>query len=108
MAKRMATSAAIKRFNGAPLEGTAKEVDISEIDDDGHYPKNFTVIYSTKVFPVLNPPVGKQTTKEFSSFEAAKASPFPIYDKYVFASIQVVGGWYTRSSDNEEWIFRDK
>ena len=103
VAKRMATLEAIKRFNGKPHMDTAKEVDISEINDEGQYPKNFTVIYSTKSFPILNHQVGKQATKEFSRFAAAKASPFPTDEKYVFASIQVVGGWYTRSLDKDEW-----
>lgn len=108
MAKRMATLEAIKIFNGLPLEGTAKEVDTSELDDNGHYPKTFTVIYSTKSFPILNKPVGEQTIKEFSSFHAAKASSFPTDKRYVFASMQVVGGWYTRSSDVNEWEFKEK
>ena len=108
IAKRMATLGAIKSANCVPLMDTPKEVDISELDGNEHYPKNFTVIYYTKVFPILNLPVGKQTTKEFSSFEAAKASPFPTNEKYVFASIQVVGGWYTRSLDNDEWKFQEK
>lgn len=109
MAKRMATLEAIKSANGVPLMDTAKEVDISELDDNGHYPKYFTVVYSTKTFPLLNnDPVGKGKTKDFSSLEAAKSSPFPTDEKYVFASIQVVGGWYTRSLDNDEWEFQKK
>ncbi|MGD0021716.1 MAG: hypothetical protein ABSC54_05375 [Smithellaceae bacterium] len=108
MAKRMATLEAIKSFNCVPLMNSAKEVDISELDDNGHYPKNFTVVYSTKTFPIINPPANQQTTKEFSSFEAAKASPFPTDKKYVSASIQVVGGWYIRSLDNDEWKFQEK
>ncbi|MCK9390882.1 MAG: hypothetical protein M0Q01_04875 [Syntrophales bacterium] len=108
-AKRMATLEAIKGFNGVPLMETAKEVDISELDGDGHYPKYFTVIYSTKNFPLLNnDSVGKQKIKEFPLFEAAKASPFPTNEKYLFASIQVVGGWYTLSAGSSVWEFHEK
>jgi hypothetical protein len=37
--KRMATRERIKRFNCSPLNQTAKEVDTSELDDNGLYPK---------------------------------------------------------------------
>lgn len=37
--KRMATSETIKRFNYIILTETAKEVDTSELDDNGLYPK---------------------------------------------------------------------
>lgn len=39
---RMATLDAIKRFDGTPLIETAKEVDPSELDDNGLYPKKKT------------------------------------------------------------------
>jgi hypothetical protein len=108
LAKRMATLEAIKSFNCVPLMDTAKEVDISELDGNYQYPKNYTVVYSTETFRDLDQTVSKQTTKEFSSFAAAKSAPFPTDKKYVFASIQVIGGWYTRSLSNAEWIFKEK
>lgn len=37
--QRMATLETIKRFNCTPLMETAKEVDTSELDDNGRYPK---------------------------------------------------------------------
>lgn len=37
--KRMATLEAIKTFNGTPLMETAKEVDTSDLDGNGRYPK---------------------------------------------------------------------
>jgi hypothetical protein len=37
--KRMATLETIQRFNCTPLMDTAKEVDVSEVDDNGRYPK---------------------------------------------------------------------
>ena len=41
--KRMATLESIKSFNCSPLMETAKEVDTSELDDDGLYPKKETI-----------------------------------------------------------------
>lgn len=41
--KRMATRERIKRFNCSPLNQTAKEVDTSELDDNGLYPKKETI-----------------------------------------------------------------
>jgi hypothetical protein len=41
--KRMATRERIKRFNCSPLNDTAKEVDTSELDDNGFYPKKETI-----------------------------------------------------------------
>ncbi len=38
--KRMATLEAIKNFSCIPLIDTAKEVDTSELDEYGRYPKN--------------------------------------------------------------------
>lgn len=37
--KRMATFVWVKSLNYMPLMDTAKEVDISELDDDGLYPR---------------------------------------------------------------------
>jgi hypothetical protein len=37
--KRMATLETIERFRCAPLMDTAREVDVSELDDSGRYPK---------------------------------------------------------------------
>lgn len=37
--KRMATLETIKRFNFTPLMDTAKEVETSQLDDNGLYPK---------------------------------------------------------------------
>ena len=37
--KRMATLETIKRYCCTPLMETAKEVDVSEVDEDGRYPK---------------------------------------------------------------------
>jgi hypothetical protein len=37
--KRMATLETIKRFCCTPIMDTAKEVDTSEVDEDGRYPK---------------------------------------------------------------------
>jgi hypothetical protein len=39
VAPRMATCEAIKRFGGVALKDTAKEVDASEVDENGRYPK---------------------------------------------------------------------
>jgi hypothetical protein len=41
--KRMATRERIKRFNFSPLNETAIEVDTSELDDNGFYPKKETI-----------------------------------------------------------------
>ena len=41
--KRMATRERIKSFNYSPLNQTAKEVDTSELDDNGFYPKKETI-----------------------------------------------------------------
>jgi hypothetical protein len=103
MGVRMATMDAIERIKGVPFLETAKEVDSSELNDEGHYPKFFKVIYSTDAF---HGKVGKLSEKNFTSLQSAKSSPFPTDDKYVLATIQVFGGWYTRSSDKEEWIFK--
>ncbi len=86
---------------------TAKEVDSTEVDENGHYPKSFKVIYSTTAYPVTNPQqIGKLKEVEFSSFEAAKSAPFSVGDKYIFAFIHVVGGCFTRSIDSVEWTFQ--
>jgi hypothetical protein len=107
-AKRMATLEAIKNFGGTPNMDTATEVDATEIDENGHYPKTFKVIYSTKAFPVLNiNQIGKRKVVEYSSLEAAKSSPFPTDEKYISAMIQVVGGVYTRSYNSNEWAFQE-
>ena len=106
--KYMATLEAIKGFEGVPLTETAKEVDVSELDDNGRYPKAFKVIYSTKAFPILNGQVGKQHVEAFSSFERATSAPFPTDEKYVFACIRVANGWYTRSSGTDEWEFHEE
>jgi hypothetical protein len=37
--KRMASRETIRKFNYTPLNHTAKEVDTSELDDNGFYPK---------------------------------------------------------------------
>lgn len=108
VAKRMATLEAIKIFEGTPIMNTVKEVDSTEVDENGHYPRTFKVIYSTKAYPVTNiQQIGKLKEVEFFSFEAAKSAPFPMDEKYVFASIQVVGGYFTRSIDSVEWIFQE-
>ncbi len=99
----MATLEAIKSFDAIPLMDTAKEVDASELDENGRYPKTFAVIYSTRALSVTGQQVGKQDVKKFPSLEAAMSAPFPTGDHYVFASIQVANGWYTRSIDNSEW-----
>jgi hypothetical protein len=41
--KRMASRETIRRFNYTPLNQTAKEVDTSELDDNGLYPKKETI-----------------------------------------------------------------
>ena len=41
--KRMATREKIKSFGCSPLNQTAKEVDTSELDDNGFYPKKETI-----------------------------------------------------------------
>ncbi|MGC9976190.1 MAG: hypothetical protein ABSC57_05670, partial [Syntrophales bacterium] len=41
--KRMATFVWVKSLNYMPLMETAKEVDTSELDDDGLYPKKETI-----------------------------------------------------------------
>ena len=41
--KRMASRERIRRFNCSPLNHTAKEVDTSELDDNGFYPKKETI-----------------------------------------------------------------
>ena len=108
VAMRMATLEAIKLFEGTPVMDTAKEVDETEVDENGRYPKSFRVIYSTKAYPVTNiKPPGKLKEVEIFSFEAAKSAPFPTDEKYVFASIQVVGGYFTRSIDSIEWMFQE-
>ena len=38
--KRMAIIESIANFNCFPLKETVKEVDTSELDDEGRYPKN--------------------------------------------------------------------
>jgi hypothetical protein len=106
--KRMATLEAIKIFEGMPLMDTAKEVDSAEVDENGRYPKTYKVIYSTKAFPITNiQKIGKQKEVEFSSFKAATSAPFPTDEEYVFTSIQVVDGYFTRSFDNDEWNFQE-
>jgi hypothetical protein len=41
--KRMASRETIRRFSYMPLNHTAKEVDTSELDDNGFYPKKETI-----------------------------------------------------------------
>jgi hypothetical protein len=41
--KRMASLKFIKSYNFSPLMKTAKEVDTSELDDNGFYPKKETI-----------------------------------------------------------------
>jgi hypothetical protein len=41
--KRMASRETIRRFNYKPLNHTAKEVNTSELDDNGFYPKKETI-----------------------------------------------------------------
>jgi len=106
--KRMATIEAINRFNGEPILDTAKEVDLTKVDENGRYPKTIKVIYSTKAYPVTNfQNIGKQKEVEFFSLIAAKSAPFPVEDKYIFAFIQAVDGYFTRSFDSDEWEFHE-
>jgi len=109
LAPRMATLEAIKQFQCVPLKDTGKEVDSSELSDNGEYPKTFTVVYATRGFPFVDPnTVGKLKTVEFSSLAGAKATGFPADDKYSFASIAVCGGFYVRKSEDKEWSFIQK
>jgi hypothetical protein len=101
----MATLEAIKSFDAIPLMDTAKEVDASELDENGRYPKTLKVIYSTMTFPLTDQQFGKQTVREFPSLEAVMSAPFPMDDHYIFASLQVANGWYTRLADKPEWMF---
>jgi len=104
--KRWATLESIRRYGGIPIIDTEKEVDISELDEEGRFPKTFKVIYYTEIFPILNSNTGKQKTAEFPSFESAMAAPFPTDDQYVFASIEVGDGWFTRSVTGNKWEFQ--
>ena len=45
--KRMATIETIKRYSCVPLMDTAKEVNVSEVDEDGRYPKKLNDLGKT-------------------------------------------------------------
>ncbi|MDQ5986519.1 MAG: hypothetical protein CSYNP_02249 [Syntrophus sp. SKADARSKE-3] len=108
LAKRMATLEAINTINGAPIMETAQEVDATEVDGNGHYPKSFKVIYLTKTFPIINiNQMGTQKAVEYFSLKAAKSAPFPTDADYISAVIFVIGGHYIRSKNSNEWTFQE-
>ncbi|MGA2553265.1 MAG: hypothetical protein ABSF20_00595 [Smithella sp.] len=109
LAPRMATLEAIKQFQCIPLMDTGKEVDSSELTGNGEYPKIFTVVYATQGFPAIDHnTVGKMITRKYSSLEGAKATGFPIEDRYIFASMEVCGGFWIKKLNEQEWKFINK